>query len=186
MPMLLEDLAEETSASDRRVAERFDAENRDLDEFLRSETDLKNRRQRIARSAQFALEFGLLILPRYESLWHAALGVLRELGTSDRSIPFLRDFQRVLESGQRLIGSCRTLCGRASEIGLVLDRLEELERADSWFQGRVAETKKAIEHRIHPWQPSDPERFALGLKLAREGKTISSDEVLARFRRAGN
>ena len=53
-------------------------------------------------------------------------------------------------------------------------------QADAWFKQRITDTNKAIEHRLQPWQPSDPERFALGLKLAREGKTISADEVRIR------
>jgi hypothetical protein len=42
--------------------------------------------------------------------------------------------------------------------------------------------RRTMEHRAREWQPADPERLAKGLQLAREGKTIKSEEARARFR----
>jgi len=43
MPMLLEDVAEETSAGNQHLADRLDEESRELEELRRAEQVLKDR-----------------------------------------------------------------------------------------------------------------------------------------------
>src|SRR5579859_3613405 len=179
MPAVLEYVAEETSARDRRIADRFAAEDRDLDQVA----DLENRQRRSIKSAREVLEVCLSFLPGYEGLWRSFLVWMREPWSRDESVQHLRVFQRLFEASQHMMATCRTLCNRATAMGATLDRLDELEHAEKWFSERIADIKKGIESRLNPWQPADPERFARELKLAREGKTVSADEARTWFRR---
>jgi len=57
-----------------------------------------------------------------------------------------------------------------------------LDRAERRLLDLALQTKKALQHRTTEWQPSDLERLAKGLQLAKEGKVISADDALARYR----
>ena len=48
---------------------------------------------------------------------------------------------------------------------------------------RLSEAKLGLEHRSAEWQPADPDRLDLGLRLSREGKTVKADEARAWFHR---
>jgi hypothetical protein len=182
MPMLLEDLAEETSASNRRVADRLDAEARDLDELRRVDT-LEELRQKTVESARQATDYAVSRVPEAEGIWRSALAALRQKPTGEDAERLLRALLGVFESGQRLARSPRALWGIAEKLGAVPERLDELDRVEGRFQNLAAEVSVALEHRTHDWQPADPARLALGLQLAREGKTVTADEARKRFRR---
>jgi hypothetical protein len=204
MPMLLEDLAEETSASNRRAADRLDEEARDLHQLEREVEELQQKvvesarepdeqrrveaareglRQRVVESARQATDYAVSRLPQAEGAWRLALAALRKQPTGEDAERLLRTFLGVFESGQRLVRSPRALWEIARQVGAAPDRLDELDRAEERFQELAAEVRLALEHRAHEWQPADPTRLALGLQLAREGKTIKADEARARFRR---
>src|SRR5262245_29438922 len=63
MPILLEDLAEETWASNARVADRVDAEVRDLEKLRGAASALENLRQKASESARQASDYALTRLP---------------------------------------------------------------------------------------------------------------------------
>jgi hypothetical protein len=90
MPVLLEDLAEETSASDRRAAERLDDEARDLDEQRTTAVAPERLRAKAAESALFAVGYAGYRLAEAEGVWSLALAALcegrREMMQRDSSI----------------------------------------------------------------------------------------------------
>jgi hypothetical protein len=183
MPMLLEDLAEETSASNRRTADRLDEEARQLEELQATLAAREELRQRAIESAQQATDQVLSRLPQAEGVWRSALVGLRNRTFKDSEERILRQVLAVFESGQRLIPPSRALWKVAETVGASPERLEELDEAEGRFEALAAEVAAALEHRTQGWQPADPERLAQGLQLAREGKTIKSEEARARFRR---
>jgi hypothetical protein len=182
MPMLLEDLAEETSASNQRAADRLDEEARVLDE-RRAQAALDKVRQETVESARQATAYALSRVSQAEAAWQLGLDSLRKEPAGAGAERLLRQLLKVFESGQRLIRAPRTLWGIAEQVGAAPERLEELRAAEQRLEELAAEARLGLEHRAHDWQPADPERFALGLHLAGEGKTVAADEARARFRR---
>jgi len=176
MPMLLEDLAQETSASNQRAADRLDAEARDL----RHGKDLG---AKALESARQAIDYAVARVPQDEGVWHSALAALGQQ-PRDEAEHLLRSLLEVFASGLRLVRSSRSLWEIAAQTGAAPERLVELDRAERRFEQLVAEVNKALLHRAPNWQPSDPARLARGLELAEQGKALPADEARAWFRNA--
>ncbi len=184
MPMLLEDLAEETSASNRRAADRLDAEVRDLDKLRGALAALEDLRERVVEAARQATDYAVSRVPQAEAVWRSGLVALRKKPAGRDAERLLHALLDVFESGQRLVRSPRVLWKIAEQMGAAPECLDELNCADKRLEELAAEAKLALEHRARDWQPADPARLALGLQLARAGKAVKADEVRARFRRA--
>jgi hypothetical protein len=194
MSMLLEDLAEETSASNRRLADRLEEEAQNL---LRLELELspavasectadaqlQTVRQKVLDSAHQATDYVISRIATCEVIWHETLARLRENPSGDDAEGLLQTVLEGLHSGQRLIHAVRCLWTVPQKLGATPERLQDLDRAEQWFHTRAEEAERALEHRASGWQPSAPDRFALGLQHAREGRTIPPTEARARFRR---
>jgi HAMP domain-containing protein len=183
MPMLLEDLAEEASASNRRVADRFDEETQHLDELRRGLTQVEQLRPQAVATAQQATDYVLSQASRAQSCWPSALAWLRSKPSQADAERFLRRLLVLFESGERLVRSSRALWQFAEALGATPAGLDELEQAAERFHRLVAEVKRALEHLAGGWQPTDPDRLAQGLQLARQGSTIKADEARAWFRK---
>jgi len=183
MPMLLEDLAEETSASNLRAADRLDAEARDLDELRGAATARDEFLPRAVESARQATDYAVARVAQAEAAWRSALVSLRKTPTGAEAERLLRVHVTVFESGRRLVGAARALWQIPELVDDQRERLDELNRAGRRIEELVAEAKLALEHRERGWQPADPARLALGLQLAREGKTIKADEARTWFRK---
>lgn len=67
--------------------------------------------------------------------------------------------------------------------GASAEQLDGLDRTRQRFEDLASAAKLALKHRENGWQAADADRLALGLQLAREGKTITSDQARARFSR---
>jgi hypothetical protein len=183
MPLLLEDLAEETSASNRRAAERLEAEARELD-HLRHVPDLwEELRHHLVMAAQLMTEWVISRVAEAEGVWRTALVSLRQQLPADNAVRLLRGQLEMVESTWNLARAARGLWTAAEKIGVVPERVDELDSAERRFLELAAEVKRALEHRIHEWQPADPDRLAQGLQLAHEGKTVKADEARVWFRR---
>jgi hypothetical protein len=185
MSLLLEDLAEETSTSNRRTADRLEEEARQLEELRRAESALETVRQRLLESARQSTEYVLSTIPRAEGFWRLGLARLRTEPTEDAR-PLLQHLVKAFEASQRQARSARSLWQLAEQLGFPPERLDELEKAEQRFRELAEEARLAFEHRTRDWQPADPERLAQGLQRAREGKTVTADEARARFRRSSN
>jgi predicted RNase H-like nuclease (RuvC/YqgF family) len=205
MTLLLHDLAEETKASNQRLADRLDEEARDLrrlereceelrqnvtesgaevDEVRHATAALKQLQQRGVESARQATDYAITLRPRSEVIWLGSIAQLRKNPNQEEAVRLLQGLLNVLLSGEQVVQSARSLWRVPQELGTVPERLEELDQAAEWFQKRAAEARLALEHRSSSWQPADPDRLKLGLQLAREGKAIAADEARARFRRS--
>jgi hypothetical protein len=184
MPMLLEDLAEETSASNQRAADRLDEEARVLDE-RRAQAAQDKVRQETVESARQATTYALSRVSQAEAAWQLGLDALRKDPAGAGAERLLHQLLKVFESSQRLVRAPRTLWHIAEQEGAAPERLEELLAAEQRLEVLAAEARLGLEHRAHDWRPADPGRLALGLQLAGEGKTIPTDEARAWFRRRG-
>ncbi len=183
MPMLLDDLAEEAAASNGRVADRLDEEVRDLDAQRQAAAVMDDLRQKAVESARQATACVVSRAAEAENLWRSALDVLRKNPSAADAERLLRNLRALFESGRRLVRVARALWSIAWQIGVIPERLDELDGAERWFNELSAEVRLALEHRAGDWPPADPARLALGLELAREGKTVRADEARALFRR---
>ncbi|SRR5258707_15375652 len=183
MPMLLEDLAEETKANNQRLADRLDAEARELEDLQPVMAVLEDLRDRVVESARQGTDQVISRVSGCEGIWRATLAELRKKPAVDVAERHLHSLFDALESGRKLVQSSRRLWKIAEQLGATPERLEELDQAEKWFQTRVEDAKLALEHRSSEWRPADPDRLALGLQLAREGRTVTADEARSRFRR---
>ena len=183
MPMLLEDLAEETSASNRRLADRLDAEVQDLAErrSLSAREDLSASGLDVAR---LAIDFAIARVPQAEGFMRAAVTELRKEPTGDSAEGLLKALLHAIESCLRLVRAARSLWLCFEQSGVVPERFDELDRAERRFEELAADAKLALEHRAGDWRPADPARLALGLQQAREGKTVKAEEARSWFRGA--
>jgi hypothetical protein len=80
----------------------------------------------------------------------------------------------VFEAGQRLCKLPRELRGVAKNLGVSPEQIDELDRTRQRFEELASEARLALKHREEGWESVDADRLALGLQLAREGKTITS------------
>jgi hypothetical protein len=203
--MLLEDLAKVTLASNWRVADILDAEARKLrlraaaptssgttttttttpapDQRL-LKTELEALRQETVESARQATDNVIAHVSEAERYWQWAIAALSKEPTREDAQPLLRALLGVFESDERLVQASRALWEIATQLGTAPQQLDELNRAEKRFAELAAETRRALGHRDGDWQPADPDRLALGLQLAREGKTVKADEARAWFRRS--
>lgn len=182
MPMLLEDLADETSASIRRAADRLDEEARILDDLRHTQAKLEELKSKTVEPARQATDYAISQLPLAEALWSSAIVALREVSENDAK-SLLRSLIAVSEAGQRLCQAPRELWNFVENTGASPEQLDALDRAKKRFEELASEARLALKHREDGWQPADADRLALGLQLAREGKTITSDQARSRFRR---
>jgi hypothetical protein len=170
MPTLLEDLVKESSASNRRFADRV------------AEEAAQGNRGEVIQSARQAADRAISRVPEAEDFWNEALAAFREEPTGAHVESLLRLLLNSFESSRQLVQSARALWEVAIDVGASPERLQQLEQAERRFEELASEAKRALEHRAAKWQPADPTRLAQGLQTAREGKTIKADEARSRFR----
>jgi hypothetical protein len=183
MSQLLEDLAEETSASNRRTAERLDAEAQELERLWSALSTLEDLRGRVIESARQSTEHVISKVPQAEGVWRLAVAALRTR-SNEECVRLLQHLLNAFESGQRLVQSPRAMWKLAAEHFTVQpEHLDELERVERRFKQLAGEARAALQHRTQGWEPADPERLTQGLQMAREGKTIKAEDAIARFRR---
>ena len=183
MPVLLEDLVLETSASLRRAADRLDEEAKNLDDQHRADAGLDELKRKTVESARQATRYALSRLPQTEAVWESAIVALREKIGSDDAKRLLRSLGSVFEAGQRLFKAPRELWALANSLGASVEGMAEIDQARQRFEDLAREIRLALEHREWGWQATDADRLAQGLQLAREGKTIKADAARSRFRR---
>lgn len=185
MPLLLEDLADEASASNLRTADRLEAEAQELFQLRQVLSVRADLARRMLESARQATELVLARSPQTEGVWRLAVAALRTL-SREEGIRLLGHLVSTLESGLRLARVPRRLWKLAEQLEITPERLDELEKAEGRYEQLTGEARAALEHRTRGWQPDDPERLAHGLQLALEGKTVKAEEALARFGRPRN
>ncbi|MFO0927451.1 MAG: hypothetical protein U0736_10490 [Gemmataceae bacterium] len=182
MSHLLEDLAEETSVSIVRTANRLDAEVQDLERVRQEPSPQADRVKRIVEAARQSTEHVLSCIPQTEGVWRSSVAALRTLSAPEAE-RLLRQLISLFESGLRLARCPRRMWLLAEPFQISPDRLDELERTERRFAELADEAKAALEHRIRGWQPADPLRLAQGMQQALDGKTTRANEAIARFRR---
>lgn len=179
MPLLLEDLARETSARNRRAAERLDAEACGL----RADNGGASARQQAIESARQATDYALSGWPQDEAVWGSALAALRRQPTPAQAEQLLRSLRDVFESSLRLIQCARGLWDIAAQAGAAPERSADLVLAEQRLAERTADVTRSLEHRARSWQPADPARLAQGLELAGQGQILGPEEARARLKK---
>jgi hypothetical protein len=183
MPLLLEDFLEETKASGQRMARRVDQEAARLEQLRQIEASLQEIRRQVQESARQATNYAISRMPAVESAWQLALQALRAdpWGESDNRI--LQTLLEIFESGLNLIRAVQFMWRIAAQLGNTPEQTDELIGAEQRLLLLKADAQSAIEHRASDWTPADPERLALGIELAREGKTVSADKARNWFKK---
>jgi hypothetical protein len=179
--MLLEDLAEEASASNRRAADRLEAEARHLDALRQAGPAQQERREEVLESAWQAVLHSMSRLPPAEKFWQWTLAELRRERANAETL--LGHQLIMFEMGLRVMRSSREIWALALELGATPQPLDELDQTERRFEELAAEARRALEHRRLGWKPTDPDRFARGLQEAREGSAVSSAAARGWFRK---
>jgi hypothetical protein len=188
MPTLLPELAEALAESNRRAAAWIDAEVAAAERIRARagrvnelEAELATVRRRTASTARAET---LALTARAEELadlWETAIVSLRRL-SADEQLLILTGVVRVVDAGTVYVAATRELWALVERLGGPREGDAEL----SQFTERLARIRReavgAIEARVRPWQPKDPERFAEAMRTDRERKTLTPDEVRAYFR----
>src|SRR5438876_968877 len=141
MPMLLEDLAEETSASNRRVADRLEAEIRNLEDLRQALDALTEGQHKAIDSARQATAYALSRVSQVEGGWRLALAALRGQSSQAEQERLLRTLLNVFESCLRLVQCSRVLWTIAEKMGATKERLDELDQVEKRFEELAAEAK---------------------------------------------
>src|SRR5260370_34106005 len=99
MPMLLEDLAEEASASNRRAADRLDAETKELERLRPLVNAQEELRSKAVESARQARDYAVSRAAEAEGVWRSALMSLRTTVTGADAERLLRNQLELFASG---------------------------------------------------------------------------------------
>jgi predicted transcriptional regulator len=188
MPLLLQELVEESSKSNRWAAERLDAEAKQFDELPQTEAALQKLNHAAVAFITVAIDFAIARAEQADGFWKSGLALLRKEPTDDSAVSF---FQTLLSSFESCLSVIHAVHRERPKLAAALrtepelpKRLEELDRAERRLLELASDAKNALQHQIAARQPSDPDRLAKGLQLAREGKVVSADEARARYSRA--
>jgi hypothetical protein len=192
VPTLAQDLAAATSAFNVQVALRLDEEARDLNRRRTggaspaapgsADTADALRRQAV-ESARQATDRAIAGVRPAEGNWRSAVAALCQDPLGADAERLLRSILDEFESGRRLVRSCRTLWDIAGQPGAAIEAGYDLDRTERRYAELAAEATEALENRQKHRQPADPDRLALGVRQAREGKTVSAEQAVARFQR---
>jgi hypothetical protein len=180
MPLLLEDLAEDTAESLRRTADRFESA---ANELAARENELAEVRQEVVEFAKHATDYAVAELPRAEAIWKWGMDRLlkNSSGTEAEQLP--QTLQTVFAAQARLCVITRNVWKLAETLGSAPERLDELDKAWRRFVQLGHHAKMAHEHRTESWQPRDPKRYAEEMRRIETGeKPLTAEEALARLR----
>jgi hypothetical protein len=187
MPTLLPELAEALAESNRRAAAWIDAEVAAAERIRARagrvselEAELATVRRRTARTARAETLALTARADELTDLWETTIASLRRLA-ADEQLLVLTGVVRVVDAGTIYVAAARELWALVERLGGPHGGDVEL----SQFADRLAKIRReavgAIESRVRPWQPKDPERFAEAMRADRERKTLTPDEVRAYF-----
>jgi len=183
MPLLLEDLAEETSASNQRIAERLEQEMRRLEQQRRGPSVGMDLPRQALEAAEQSTDHVTSRVEEAEGIWWMTVKALRKDPLREDAEDLLLSAVKLFESVRGLFPSPKNLWTFAMDVGAEANRLDELKKLEERLEALIGEATGALQHRRAGWQPADPERLALGLQLSRAGKTLKANEARARFRR---
>jgi hypothetical protein len=128
--LLLPELANEMSGSNRRVAEALEAESLQLEELRGKPGETETLKRRAPQSARGATSDTLSRKVNIVSVWQLALDLLREGLTVEQAQEILQAMQNSIDNWLRVARWCRELCRRAAEAGASLGELEALAAAE--------------------------------------------------------
>jgi hypothetical protein len=187
--MLLQELVEESSKSDHWAVEKLDAEARRFDEVERTEAGLQRLREVATAYVTVAAEFAINRVSQVEGYWKSSLAILSNKSIDENAAVIL--LQSLLKSFESSLTMIQSVLRQRPKIAAALrteqqwpKRFEELDHAERRLLEMASDAKKSLQHRTAWRQPSDPDRLAEGLELARQGKVVSADEVRARYCRS--
>src|SRR4051812_42130643 len=126
MPMLLEDLAEETSASNRRVAERLDAEARQLDAGRPPRATVpEDVREACIAASRLATNIAVARVPQHEEFMRLAVAALRKEPFGETAEGLLHSLLTAFQTCRQLVHSARSLWAIAEQkLGITPERLD--------------------------------------------------------------
>jgi hypothetical protein len=113
--------------------------------------------------------------------WDDATPSLRS-SSIDEQLKMLRAFAELADSYLGLVLSARTLWDEVEQLGGVADGVKEVTAAGRLFTQVRYQVGRALDARLKPWSPKDPERFERGLREAQEGKAIRAEDLIEYYR----
>lgn len=137
----------------RTLADAYSRQTADVDESVRSagaEELLKAARE-ATRDAADAAEVEAI-------LWRATARRLRQ-GTVEEQLSLVRDVVEAAERGLEHLNAVRRLWAAVVHSGGPAEGTDQLAAAEQTLTKLRRDAEKAIDARVNPWRPKDPERF---------------------------
>ena len=183
MPLLLEDLAEETSGSIRRVIPRFDEAARQIVAANSPGSDDQARAQHAIETARRANDYLRNQLSMAEDYWRSALASLKTKSVDGEAERLLQTLIRLFEAGRGICGSADELWRSATLLGVVETQSAEVDQIRTRFGAMLSDAVSALDHRQNPWRPADPGALQAGIESSRGGSTVTADRAKSWFKR---
>ena len=100
----------------------------------------------------------------------------------DEQLKMLRAFAELADSYLGLVLSARTLWDEVEQLGGVADGVNDVTAAGRLFTQVRYQVERALDARLKPWSPKDPERFDRGVREVHEGKVIRAEDLIEYYR----
>jgi len=184
MSLLLQDLAREKAASNRRIAQAVELASERAEELRKVEATLGNPRMRTARNAREAMRYALLEAAETRTIWQSTRELFEEGLEGGEAKQILHSMLELFESWFGLAKTTRNLCQQAVAIGVRPEGLENLDVAEGQVQGskKAADEMKAFLSRPRP--PVSPGLLEKARQAVAQGRFKSPKYVDHKVTRA--
>jgi hypothetical protein len=177
--LLLPELARELAASNRRVADSFEAESRQLQELQLTAGERHALKVRAVRSARAAAAATLGRKTETLAVWRNVLDVLHDGLDDGRSNELLKHVLDTIDTWLRLAQDSRDLWGFAAALGAPQEGADELRAAEEEVR-RVKGTAESMNTFLgRPWPPVDPSLLERGRNEIAQGRYRTAEQIRA-------
>jgi hypothetical protein len=175
--LLLPELARGTTASNRQVAASVGDEVRRIEQLQAAKETWDSLQRRVTRSSREATNYVLAKVLEIAGLWQSALDGLKEGLEAGEARSVFGATLEVAESGLGLIASARSLWELARRLGVVPEKLDELDAAAREVQQIRSAIERVQTFYSRPRPPIDSERLERGKRAAKEGRVKKPEEL---------
>jgi hypothetical protein len=179
--LLLPELARETAGSNRRVAEKLEAESRRLEQLREKAEDGQALKKQATRSARGATGTTMSRKADVLGLWQHALEVFADGLEGGQARDLLQTLRESIDSWLRLAEDCRAMWRFAATLGSPPQGPEGLDAAEEEVKRVKAAVEKMQAFLSRPRPPVDVGRFEKGREDLAQGRYRTGAQI-----RSGN
>jgi hypothetical protein len=116
-----------------------------------------------------------------ETQWKNAIRSLNQ-GSLEEQVALLQAFAELAGSYLRAVETAKELWAEVGRLGGSAAESDQLAAAEKVYSRIQWHSCRAVDHRLKPWVPKDPERLERSLQAVREGKVVGPEEARRWFR----